>query len=194
MSEKTNDNIQVLSKEESQVLQKVQENGAIDIHNSEQLDLLFHALIKVGEQGFHAVMDIVKDNAQLCKAIRKHMEEVTIKEIESNNELANKEIGIYAENSAAIRAVMTGSSDPQVIEKCFEELRFYARLSTEAQERRERDNEAAAKRDKEMNEAVLEQSKKNRQIVKAAAIGFTVGSAFIAVAALIKHVIDEYKK
>lgn len=162
--------VSVLSAEESKLLQNVKDNGTGVIQNSAQIDLLIQGLVKVGEMTFHAVLDIVKEDVQLCKAIRKRMEETSKEMIASNNELARIEIENCQENSAAIRAFLLSPGKPdEMIEKCFIELRYWDRQIKEAQERRERANETVQKRAKETEDQLITQSNKNKKMIGKAA-------------------------
>lgn len=173
----------LLKPDEAQLLKDVQTSGTNIIKDDAQIDMLVRGLINVGEVLFNAVIDVVKEDQKLCKAIRNRMEDISRELIASNNKLTEEEIETCKENSAAIRAfLLTPGTSDEMIKTCFIELREWHQRMQEAQIRNERANESVLKRAQETDEQILAHSNNNKKTVTtvAAVAGGVVGAAGLA--------------
>lgn len=179
----------VLSKEESQLLQNVQENGTNVIQSDADVDLLFRALTKAGDQAFNAIWKIVEKDSQLCEAVTKRMQDLAKRRIEANNELTKIEIENAAKNCEAIRTCLSGPTTIEEKKLCFEELRYHTKILADANARNERVNETSMKTAQETGDKALENSKKNKGIIIAATV-----SGITGIGALLAYVINKNKR
>ena len=168
-----------LSSEETKLFDAISASGTSCITTDEKVDMLIQGMLKVGVQTYNTVMDAVKEDRALCKAIAKRMHDLTESAVDANNAATQNAIDTYRSNSEAIRQFMNNPEGSEfTIAECFAELRYYAEKIEKAQQ----DNLAANKKmldeHNAANNEALVRSKKNRDMAIGA--GIAVGGIGIA--------------